>query len=106
MGLVLGHRYTFYFVATAKIIPPGTSARTRVPCLHYWSTPRGRQAFSPPSPAAPQVPTVYGYHLSVLILRGLVDRDRLWHHPYCLNNFEVWMPGQCVYPKLLADTEL
>src|SRR6266545_5936213 len=91
-GLVLDHRYTVCVVASAKIIPPGTSARTRVPRLHHRSTTRGRQAFSPPSPAAPHVPTVYGCHLSVLILRGLVDRDRWWRHPHCLNNFEVWVP--------------
>jgi hypothetical protein len=31
---------------------------------------------------------VYGCHLSVLMLRGLVDRDRWWRHPHCLNHVQ------------------
>jgi hypothetical protein len=48
---------------------------------------------------------VYGGDLSVLMLRGLVERDRLWRHPHCLNYVEVWVSGSGVYAELWADTE-
>jgi hypothetical protein len=48
---------------------------------------------------------VYGCDLSVLILRGLVDRDSWWRHSHCLNSFAVRVSGQCAYAVLLADTE-
>ena len=35
----------------------------------------------------------------------VVDRDRWWRHPHCLNNFEVWVPELGVYAELMADTE-
>jgi hypothetical protein len=35
----------------------------------------------------------------------VVDRDRWWRHPRCLNNFEVWVPELGVYAELLDDTE-
>jgi hypothetical protein len=48
---------------------------------------------------------VYGGDRSVLILRGLVDRDRWWRHPHCPNHVEVWVPGVGVYAVILANTE-
>jgi hypothetical protein len=48
---------------------------------------------------------VYGGDLSVLMLRGLVDRDNDGALPHCLNHVEVWVSGSCVYAEVWADTE-